>query len=113
MKLYRFTLLFFDGTVITGKCFVGVPLNIQSIYLSIGANFLSVDHFSILNTRFITDLNVLKENVLYVLLYNTVLHVYIARYWVEQMNTYSVISWLSSTHYTCMYNMHYNVRCSM
>ena len=35
MKLYRFELLFFDGTVITGKFCVGVPLNIQSIYLSI------------------------------------------------------------------------------
>ena len=34
MKLYRFELLFFDGTVITGKFCVGVPLNIQSIYLS-------------------------------------------------------------------------------
>ena len=35
MKLYKFELLFFDGTVITGKFCVGVPLNIQSIYLSI------------------------------------------------------------------------------
>ena len=35
MKLYRFELLFFGGTVITGKFCVGVPLNIQSIYLSI------------------------------------------------------------------------------
>ena len=35
MKLYRFESLFFDGTVITGKFCVGVPLNIQSIYLSI------------------------------------------------------------------------------
>ena len=34
-KLYRFELLFFDGTVLTGKFCVGVPLNIQSIYLSI------------------------------------------------------------------------------
>ena len=33
MKLFRFTLLFFDGTVLTGKFCVGVPLNIQSIYL--------------------------------------------------------------------------------
>ena len=32
MKLYRFELLFFDGTVFTGKFCVGVPLNIQSIY---------------------------------------------------------------------------------
>ena len=32
MKLYRFELLFFDGTVITGKFCVGVPLNNQSIY---------------------------------------------------------------------------------
>ena len=38
MKLYRFELLFFDGTVITGKFCVGVPLNIQSIYLSIAEN---------------------------------------------------------------------------
>ena len=37
MKLYRFELLFFDGTVITGKFCVGVPLNIQSIYLSINS----------------------------------------------------------------------------
>ena len=37
MKLYRFELLFFGGTVITGKFCVGVPLNIQSIYLSIYA----------------------------------------------------------------------------
>ena len=29
-----FESLFFDGTVITGKFCVGVPLNIQSIYLS-------------------------------------------------------------------------------
>ena len=35
MKLYRFESLFFDGTVITRKFCVGVPLNIQSIYLSI------------------------------------------------------------------------------
>ena len=28
MKLYRFELLLFDGTVITGKFCVGVPLNI-------------------------------------------------------------------------------------
>ena len=32
MKLYRSELIFFDGTVITGKFCVGVPLNIQSIY---------------------------------------------------------------------------------
>ena len=32
MKLYRFALLFFDDTVLTGKFCVGVPLNIQSIY---------------------------------------------------------------------------------
>ena len=38
MKLYRFELLFFDGTVITGKFCVGVPLNNQSIYLSISTN---------------------------------------------------------------------------
>ena len=31
---YRNELLFFDGTVLTGKFCVGVPLNIQSIYLS-------------------------------------------------------------------------------
>ena len=36
MKLYRFALLFFDGTVITGKLCVGVPLTSNlSIYLSI------------------------------------------------------------------------------
>ena len=35
MKLYRFALLFFDGSVITGKFCVGVPVNNQSIYLSI------------------------------------------------------------------------------
>ena len=34
MKLCRFASLFFDGTVITGKFCVGVPLNNQSIYLS-------------------------------------------------------------------------------
>ena len=35
MKLYKFELLFFDGTVLTGKFCVGVPLNILSIYLNI------------------------------------------------------------------------------
>ena len=35
MKLYRFELLFFDGTVLTEKFRVEVPLNIQSIHLSI------------------------------------------------------------------------------
>ena len=30
---YIFELLFFDGTVLTGKFRVGVPLNIQSLYL--------------------------------------------------------------------------------
>ena len=38
MKLYRFAFLFFDGTVITGQFCVGVPLNNQSIYLSIYVN---------------------------------------------------------------------------
>ena len=42
MKLYRFELLFFDGTVITGKFCVGVPLNIQSIYLSMAKNITNV-----------------------------------------------------------------------
>ena len=42
MKLYRFELLLFDGTVITGKFCVGVPLNIQSIYLSY---YLSIIEF--------------------------------------------------------------------
>ena len=35
MKLYRFELLFFDGTVFTRKFCVCVPLNNQTIYLSI------------------------------------------------------------------------------
>ena len=34
MKLYGFELLFFDGTVIIGKFSVGMPLNIQTIYLT-------------------------------------------------------------------------------
>ena len=34
MKLYRFELLFFDGTVLTGKFCVGVPLEIQYNYLT-------------------------------------------------------------------------------
>ena len=32
MKLYRFELLFFDITVLTRNCSVGVPLNVQSMY---------------------------------------------------------------------------------
>ena len=35
MKLFRFALLFFDGTVLTEKFCVSVPLSIKSIYLSI------------------------------------------------------------------------------
>ena len=34
MKLYRFELLFFDLTVLSGKFCVGVSLSIQLIYLS-------------------------------------------------------------------------------
>ena len=41
MKLYRFELLFFDGTVITGKFCVGVPLK-HPIYLSINPVLLSL-----------------------------------------------------------------------
>ena len=39
MKLYRFALLFFDDTVITGKFCIGVPLNNQSIYLYLSIYF--------------------------------------------------------------------------
>ena len=49
MKLYRFALLFFDGTVITGKFCVGVPLNIQSIFLSI--YFVNTRDLNFLNVR--------------------------------------------------------------
>ena len=34
-EIIRFALLLSDGTVLTGKFRVGVPLNIQSIYISI------------------------------------------------------------------------------
>ena len=36
--IYRFELLFFDGSVLTGKFCVGVPLNIQSIYINCWLN---------------------------------------------------------------------------
>ena len=45
----KFELLFFDGTVITGKFCVGVPLNNQSIYLSMPVNIFVFIFFSFVN----------------------------------------------------------------
>ena len=42
MKLQRSELLFFDGTVLTEKFCVGVPLNIQYIYLCIRLSIVNL-----------------------------------------------------------------------
>ena len=54
MKLYRFELLFFDGTVKTGKFCVGVPLNIQSIYLSIFGDNQNRNRLNLSVAKYIT-----------------------------------------------------------
>ena len=46
MKLYRFALLFFDGTVITREFCVGVPLNNQSIYLNLKKIVITPTHIN-------------------------------------------------------------------